>query len=96
MSSYVIFDVQIHDPVRFQDFMQGARPAVEAVGGKYLARGGAHKVYEGDWSPHRIVLFEFPSIAVWEAFYTSDTYQRLKAIRDECSTARLVSVQGLA
>lgn len=53
-------------------------------------------MYEGDWSPRRIVLLEFPSVAAWESFYNGPTYQGLKAIRDECSSARLVSVEGLA
>jgi uncharacterized protein (DUF1330 family) len=66
------------------------------AGARYLARGGAHKVYEGDWSPRRIVLLEFPSVAAWESFYYGPVYQGLKAIRDECSSARLVSVEGLA
>ncbi len=60
-----------------------------------LARGGAHKVYEGDWIPRRIVLFEFPSMEELEKFYYSDVYQGLKAIRDECSSGRVVSVEGI-
>ena len=73
----------------------GVKPALEAVGCKYLARGGAHKVYEGDWTPRRIVLLEFPNVAAWETFYNGPTYQGLKHIRDACSSARLVSVEGL-
>ncbi len=95
MSAFVIFDVEIRDMSRYQEFMNGVKPALEAAGAKYLARGGAHKVYEGDWEPRRIVILEFPSVAAWEQFYTGATYQGLKAIRDECSSARLVSVEGL-
>lgn len=51
MPAYVIFDVEIHDPVQFQEFMTGVKPAIEAAGAKYLARGGAHKIHEGDRSP---------------------------------------------
>ncbi len=96
MSAYVIFDVEIRDPARYQAFMQGVKPALEAAGARYLARGGAHKVYEGDWTPRRIVLIEFPSVAAWEAFYNGPVYQGLKAIRDEVSSARLVCVEGMA
>src|SRR5437868_5451046 len=96
MSAIVIFDVEIRDPARYQDFVQGVKPALEQAGGRYLARGGAHKVYEGDWQPRRIVVLEFPSVAAWEAFYDGPVYQGLKSIRDECSSARLVSVEGLA
>ncbi len=96
MAAYVIFDVEITDPARYQDFMAGVKPALDEAGAKYLSRGGAHKVYEGDWEPRRIVLLEFPSVEAWESFYYGPTYQGLKSIRDECSSARLVSVEGLS
>jgi uncharacterized protein (DUF1330 family) len=95
MPAYVIFDVEIRDMAKYQEFMQGVKPALEQAGGKYLARGGTHRIYEGDWSPRRIVLLEFPSMAAWEQFYYGPVYTGLKAIRDACSSARLVSVEGL-
>ena len=95
MAAYVIFDVDIRDPVRYQEFMMGVKPALESAAARYLARGGAHKVYEGDWEPRRIVILEFPSGAAWETFYNGATYQQLKSARDASSSARLVSVEGL-
>jgi uncharacterized protein (DUF1330 family) len=56
VAAYVIFDVDIRDPVRYGEFMAGVKPALEQAGGRYLARGGGHKVYEGDWQPRRISL----------------------------------------
>jgi uncharacterized protein (DUF1330 family) len=94
-AAYVIFDVEVRDPKQYQDFMTQVKPALQEAGARYLARGGAHKVYEGDWNPRRIVLLEFPSIAAWELFYYGPVYQGIKAIRDACSSARLVSVEGL-
>jgi uncharacterized protein (DUF1330 family) len=95
MTAYVIFDVDIRDAAQYQQFMSGVTPALEEVSAKYLARGGSHKIYEGDWTPRRIVLIEFPSVAAWEEFYNGATYQGLKHIRDGCSSSRLVSVEGL-
>jgi uncharacterized protein (DUF1330 family) len=95
LPAYVIFDVEIHDPARYQEFMSKVKPALEEAGAKYLARGGPHKVYEGDWQPRRIVLLEFPSVEAWETFYNGPVYRGLKAIRDECSSARLVGVEGI-
>lgn len=95
MPAYVLFDVDIRDMTQYQAFMTGVKPAIEAAGGKYLARGGAHTVYEGDWQPRRIVLFEFPSVAAFESFYNGPVYQELRPIRDACSSARLVSFEGL-
>lgn len=96
MSAYVIFDVEIRDAARYKDFMDGVKPALEKAGAKYLARGGAHKVYEGDWEPRRIVLLEFPSLEAWEEFYHGPVYQGLKGIRDECSSARLIGITGMS
>lgn len=95
MAAFVIFDVEIRDAARYQDFMRQVKPALDDAGASYLARGGALKVYEGDWTPRRVVILQFPSVAAWEAFYNGPVYQGLKAIRDECSSARLVCVEGL-
>jgi uncharacterized protein (DUF1330 family) len=95
MTAYVIFDVDIHNPARYQQIMAGVKPALKAAGARYLARGGEHRVYEGDWTPRGIVLLEFPSLEAWETFYNGPTCQGLKGVRDECSSARLVSVVGL-
>ena len=95
MTAYVIFDVEIHDMARYQEYMAEVKPALEAAGARYLARGGAHTVYEGDWEPRRLVLVEFPSSKAADDFYNSEAYRRLKAIRDECSSARIVMVEGV-
>jgi uncharacterized protein (DUF1330 family) len=34
MSTYVIFDVEIRDLVRYQEFMKGVKPEIEAAGGR--------------------------------------------------------------
>jgi uncharacterized protein (DUF1330 family) len=94
MAAYVIFDVDIRDLDQYQAFMLRVKPAIEAAGGRYLARGGSHKVYEGDWQPRRIVVLEFPSVQAFESFYNGPIYQELKPIRDACSSARLVAVEG--
>ena len=95
MSAYLIFDVDIWDMTRYQEFMAKVKPAIEAAGGKYLVRGGAHKVYEGDWQPRRIVLFEFPSMQAIDAFYNGPIYAGIKPLRDACSAGRLVAVEGI-
>jgi uncharacterized protein (DUF1330 family) len=41
MPAYVIFDVEIRVPARYQDFMSPVKPALQAVEARYLARSGA-------------------------------------------------------
>jgi uncharacterized protein (DUF1330 family) len=96
MAAYGIFDVEIHDVPRYQEYMRQVKPVIEAAGGRYLVRGGPHKVVEGSWHPHRLVIFEFPSMAAMESFYASPAYKSLKVLREGCSTAHAaVAVEGV-
>jgi uncharacterized protein (DUF1330 family) len=92
---YIVFDVHVWDADRYREFMERVRPALEAVGGRYLARGGESTVYEGDWQPRRIVLLEFPSQEAFESFYYGSTYTEVRKARDESSSARVVGVVGV-
>ncbi len=95
MPAYVIFEVQIRDAERWKEFSEQLRPVLAAAGAKYLVRGGVPKVHEGDWSPQRLSILEFPSKQALESFYEGPAYQRLVAMRQEFSSARFVSVDGL-
>jgi len=95
MAAYLVFDVEIHDMAEYGKFMAAVKPAIEAAGGRYLVRGGAHKVLEGDWRPTRLVILEFPSMQAADDFYNGPVYQGMKPIRLASSTARaLVAVEG--
>jgi uncharacterized protein (DUF1330 family) len=96
MAAYLIFDVEIHDMAEYGKFMAAVKPAVEGAGGRYLVRGGEHKVLEGEWRPTRLVLFEFPSMQAAEDFYNGPVYQGMRTLRLASSTARaLVLVEGV-
>lgn len=95
MAYYVIFDVTIHDLPKYQQYMAQIKPVIEASGGRYLVRGGAHMVIEGDWKPTRLVIFEFPSLAAAQSFYVSPAYQPLKVLRQEAGSANIVGVEGV-
>jgi hypothetical protein len=50
---YIVLDVAIRDVAQYLTYMEQVTPALEAAGGRYLARGGALTTYEGDWHPPR-------------------------------------------
>jgi uncharacterized protein (DUF1330 family) len=95
MAYYVILDVTIHDLARYQEYMLQVKPMIEAAGGRYLVRGGAHTVIEGDWTPTRLVVFEFPSRESAQSFFQSPLYQPLKVMRQAASHASIVGVEGI-
>ncbi len=47
MTAYVVVDIDIHDPVGYEEYKKLAPAAVELHGGKYIARGGRRETLEG-------------------------------------------------
>ena len=64
MSAYIFVSVEIHDPVRYEDYRKSVLPTIEKYGGRFLARGGKMEVLEGNWPARRIVIVEFPSAEI--------------------------------
>ncbi|CAN7344702.1 MULTISPECIES: DUF1330 domain-containing protein [Ensifer] len=96
MAAYLIADVEVTDAAAFEEYIREV-PATEArYGGRYLGRGGATRVLEGDWEPHRLVIVEFPDMHSLLEWYNSPAYQRLKAIRERCAKTRIMTLEGVA
>ena len=81
MPAYVIAQVTVTDPEKYADYKKLAAPAVAKYGGKYLVRGGHIEVLEGDWTPPRVVILEFPSVDAAREFYHSTEYAEAKEAR---------------
>ena len=61
MPAYIIVEIDIVEPVGYEEYKKLAGATVEKYGGKYIVRGGKTEVLEGDWRPKRIVVLEFES-----------------------------------
>ena len=64
-----IANVEVTDPEAFQEYAKGAPATVDAYGGKYIVRGGAIEVLEGDWAPKRLTIIQFDSTAQAKAWF---------------------------
>ena len=94
MSAYLVVDIEVTDPEAYDKYRSQVPSLVAKHGGKYLVRGGPFEILEGDWTPKRLVLLEFPSIEAAREFYDSDEYRPLKEIRLKATNSNLVLVEG--
>jgi uncharacterized protein (DUF1330 family) len=95
MPAYVILDVKINDNARYEEYKRQAAPTVEMFGGKYLARGGRTEILEGNWSPSRLVILQFPSIDQARSWLNSPIYTEAKRIRHEAADSNMIVVEGV-
>lgn len=94
MAAYVIADVDVHDPARYDEYRKQVKATIEAYGGRFLVRGGAHEILEGEGTVHRAVVLEFPSMDDARRWYRSPEYAPLIALRKEASKGFLFAVEG--
>ena len=94
MAAYVIVDIEVTDPTAYDEYRALVPPLVAKYGGKYLVRGGHFEKVEGDWTPTRLVVLEFESLARAKQFYYSEEYEPVKQIRLKSTKSNMVMVEG--
>ena len=95
MPAYVVVDIDVTDPVRYDAYKQMAPPAIAAYGGKYLARGGRTVPLEGGWQPSRLVILEFENAERAKAWIDSPEYAPARALRQASARTNMILIGGV-
>ena len=95
MPAFVIANITIVDPVRYEDYRRMVPATLVPFGGRFVVRGGHTEVLEGDWRPSRLVLLEFPSVERARAWWNSPEYAEARALRQATSTGTLIILEGV-
>jgi uncharacterized protein (DUF1330 family) len=95
VAAYVIYQGEVLDPVRYDEYKDKAAASILAAGGRYVVRGGDVEVLEGDAPAGRTVVLEFPTRQAAIDWYRSDEYTEIRKIRDGAAIARMYVVDGV-
>ena len=71
---WIAFYRSIKNPEALAAYAKLAGPAIQAAGGRFLARGGVARTYEAGLN-QRVVVIEFDSVAQATAAHDSPGYQ---------------------
>jgi uncharacterized protein (DUF1330 family) len=94
MAAYWMTNVEVTDPVVYSEYAKRARAAIEAHGGRFLARGGKHVQVEGR-DRARNVIVEFSTLDDALNCYNSPEYQEALSFANRSSERDLVIVDGV-
>jgi uncharacterized protein (DUF1330 family) len=92
--AYMIIGVNIHDADTFHQYAEGAVPLLSQLGATVISAANDIECLQGDWTPDRLVVLQFQSLATARAFYDSPEYAPYKAMRESCSDSDIVLVEG--
>jgi uncharacterized protein (DUF1330 family) len=95
MPAYLIVETDITDPEQYEHYKAASPAAIAASGGRFIVRGGETAVLEGDWSPKRLVVVEFPDLETAKRFYESPEYQEAIKLREGAASLNMVAVEGV-
>ena len=95
MAAYLVVDIDVTDPAQFEEYKKLAPAAIAKYGGRYIIRGGAYEVIEGNWKPQRVTIVEFDSMEKGKAFYNSPEYQAAIKARKGAANMKMLLVQGI-
>lgn len=97
MPAFILADVDVKDMDAYRDsgYLDNTPKIAAKFGGKYRARGGEMDIVEGDWSPARMIIIEFPDMESVRAFYKSEEYAPWAKIRQSLATSKIIAVDGV-
>jgi uncharacterized protein (DUF1330 family) len=94
MPAYIIVEVEIHDPEMYESYKKLTPDSLLPFGGKFIVRGGQKETLEGDWSPERLVVLEFPDMQKAKDWWSSEKYSAAKAIRYKAAKSKMILLEG--
>jgi uncharacterized protein (DUF1330 family) len=95
VAAYVIYQGEVLDPERYEEYKVKASESIIAAGGRYLVRGGDVEVLEGEAPAGRTVLLEFKTMQAALDWYRGAEYTEIRSIREGASRARMFVVEGV-
>ena len=94
MAAYVIVELEVTEPVEYEQYKRVAGATVEKYGGKYIVRGGKTEVLEGNWKPKRIVILEFPTTDRAKEWLNCEEYREPRKKRHATAKTNMLVIEG--
>jgi len=90
---YIIGHITVTDPEAYPEYVRLDTPILDALGGRFIVRGGPSEVLEGTANERHVVI-EFPDYAAAKAAYHDPEYQTVAEIRRRSANSVIILVEG--
>jgi uncharacterized protein (DUF1330 family) len=94
MPAYVVYQGEIHDAARYEEYVGQVVPNVLGAGGRFVIVGGDGLALEGELTTSRTILIEFPTRQAALDWYSSEEYTAIKKIREKAASGNLYVLDG--
>jgi uncharacterized protein (DUF1330 family) len=95
VAAYVIYQGEILDQQKYDEYKVKAAKSIVSAGGEFLVRGGEAHVFEGNGPTGPTVIAKFDSRQAAIDWYESDEYSDIRKIREGAARATMYVVDGV-
>jgi uncharacterized protein (DUF1330 family) len=95
MTAYVIYQGEVTDAHRYEEYKPKAAASIIAAGGRYVVRGGDVEVLEGEAPAGRTVVLEFPTRQAALDWYRGAEYTAVRKLREGAAQATMYVIDGV-
>lgn len=89
----LIRETRFNDEVA--EYLRRIDETLAPFSGRYIIHGGPYQPLEGAWAGD-LVMIEFPSMEDAQAWYGSEAYSAIRALRTENTEGDVLLVQGVS
>jgi len=75
-------------------YLQRIDATLRPFGGRFIVHGGEFELVEGTW-PGTLIIIEFPDRGQARAWYKSDAYREILALRTDNSHSDVIVIDGV-
>jgi uncharacterized protein (DUF1330 family) len=95
MSAYAVAHMrQVTVGPAVAEYLERIDATLAPFGGRFIVHGGKVEVLEGSW-PGTLIVIEFPDRGRADAWYYSDAYQQIVALRTDNSHSDVIVADGV-
>ena len=76
------------------EYLERIDATLAPFGGQFIVHGGDFELLEGSW-PGNLIVIEFPDREQARAWYDSDAYQAIVALRTDNSDSDVIMIDGV-
>ena len=91
---YIMGHITVNDPEAYKEYVEKDTPLLQALGGRFIIRGGQSEVVEGE-AHQRHVLIEFDTYEQARTAYFDTGYQAVADIRRRNAESVIILVEGV-
>ena len=76
------------------EYLERIDATLAPFGGRFIVHGGEFELLEGSW-PGNLIVIEFPDRGQASAWYNSDAYSKIVALRTNNSESDVIMIEGV-